>query len=139
MRGGAKTDAAIEAGYSKNGAAQVGSRLARDPDVLAEIARQEDIERAKAEAEEKGKAFNLLDMSKMYSDPRPFLLAVMNDPAQDPRLRADAAKVLMPYFHERKADAGKKVQKQEAAKKAATGRFAPAEPPKLVAAGGKRV
>lgn len=136
--GASQKEAAIQAGYSEKGAAQAGSRLAKDADVVAELARHEHVEHAKAEAKKKGKPLNLPDLAKMYSDPQGFLLAVMNDPEQDPRLRTDAAKVLMPYFHERKADVGKKVQKNEAAKKVAN-RFAVATPPRLVANGGKRV
>ena len=52
--------------------------------------------------------------------------------------RVDAAKALMPYIHARKGEAGKKEQRNEAAKGVA-GRFSTAAPPRLVAAGGKKV
>ena len=67
----------------------------------------------------------------LYSDPRDYLMAVMNDHLTDEKLRIDAAKALMPFIHGRIAEAGKKEAKTDAAKKAAS-RFAAAAPPKLV-------
>ena len=64
-------------------------------------------------------------------DPRKFLLDLMNDPSADPRMRLDAAKALMPFVHG-KPGAGKKDERQAAAKKVSTGKFAPAAPPRLV-------
>lgn len=64
-------------------------------------------------------------------DPMVFLLSVMDADAVDMRLRADAARVLMPYFHERKADTGKKAQRHEAAKKVAK-RFNVSTPPRVL-------
>lgn len=80
----------------------------------------------------------LIDLSLVYEDPEKFLRAVMNDSATDAKLRVDAAKALMPYVHERKGDAGKKAAQNEAAKQVAS-RFSASAPPKLVAAGGKKV
>jgi phage terminase small subunit len=57
----------------------------------------------------------------------------MNDSGSDAKLRVDAAKALL----RERAEAGKKEIKQDAAKRAAAGKFAAAAPPKLVAAGGK--
>lgn len=62
----------------------------------------------------------------------------MNDSGSDAKLRVDAAKALMPYKHQKLGEGGKKEQKDAAAKKVGS-RFAPAAPPKLVAAGGKKV
>lgn len=64
-------------------------------------------------------------------DPQKFLLDLMNDPAADPRMRLDAAKALMPFMHG-KPGTGKKDERQAAAKKVSTGKFAPAAPPRLV-------
>ena len=61
-------------------------------------------------------------------DPQKFLLDLMNDPAADPRMRLDAAKALMPFIHG-KPGTGKKDERQAAAKKVSTGKFAPAAPP----------
>src|SRR5690625_644915 len=139
LRSGASNkDAAIAAGYSEKTASAAGSRLAKDPDVIAEVARKDHVEQAKADAKAAGKTLNLPDLSKMYSDPKDFLKAVMNDHGEDLRFRVDAAKTLMPYVHERKGVGGKKEARQEAAEKVAS-RFAPSAPPKLVPVGGKKL
>lgn len=62
----------------------------------------------------------------------------MNDVGEDMKLRIDAAKALMPFVHQRKGEPGKKEARQDAAEKVAK-RFNSAAPPKLVAAGGKKV
>lgn len=139
LRSGASNkEAAIAAGYSEKTAAQAGSRLAKDPDVLAELVRKEHVEQAKAEAKAQGREVNLPDLGKMYSDPKDFLMALMNDGAEDVKLRLEAAKTLMPVFHAKKDSAGKKAAAQEQAEKVAS-RFAPAPPPRLVASGGKKL
>lgn len=73
-----------------------------------------------------------------HKDPQLFLMALMNDISADVKVRADAAKALMPFMHQKKGEAGKKEERADAAKKVA-GRFSPSAPPKLVAAGGKKV
>ncbi len=78
------------------------------------------------------------EQATRFGDPKAFLKAVMNDVETEPKLRVFAAKELMPYFHKKLGDTGKKEQAAADAKKAAS-RFAPAAPPKLVAAGGKKV
>lgn len=66
-------------------------------------------------------------------DPMVFLLAVMDDESADQRVRADAAKALLPYMHPKIGEGGKKEAKDRAAK-AVGGKFAPAATPlKLVA------
>lgn len=45
---------------------------------------------------------------------------------------------LMPYTHTKRGEGGKKEQKQQAAEKVA-GRFSAGAPPRLVAAGGRKV
>jgi len=139
LRSGASNkEAAIAAGYSAKTAAQAGSRLAKDPDVQAELARKKHVDQAKAEAKALGREVNLPDLGKLYSDPKDFLMALMNDAEEDPKLRLDAAKALMPVFHAKKDSAGKKAAAQEEAEKVAS-RFAPAPPPRLVASGGKKL
>ncbi|WP_283443983.1 hypothetical protein [Noviherbaspirillum suwonense] len=49
-----------------------------------------------------------------------------------------AAQAALPFIHQKLGEGGKKEQREDAAKKVAS-RFAPAAPPKLVAAGGKKV
>lgn len=67
-----------------------------------------------------------------FDDPLAYLLHVMNDAGQEPRLRVRAAVAAAQYLHTKTHDGGKKDGRQEAAKKAASGRFAPKAPPKLV-------
>lgn len=120
--GASNRDAAIAAGYSEKTAAQAGSRLAKDPDVLAHIGRKEALIEAKQQANDAGKPFDIGSLSKMYSDPADFLRAVMNDVSEDVKLRVDAAKVLMPYVHAKPGEKGKKAERQERAEKVA-GKF----------------
>lgn len=65
-------------------------------------------------------------------DPLDFLLAVMDHPEVDPKLRVRAAVAAAQYVHSKKGEGGKKDGKQEAADRAGQGKFAPAAPPKLV-------
>lgn len=74
-----------------------------------------------------------------HKDPKVFLLALMNDLEADVKLRADAAKSLMPFMHQRLGEGGKKDQKQGDAEKVAGGKFAASAPPRLAATGGKKV
>lgn len=128
--------AAIKAGYSKAGAEVAASRLLRHPKVAEALkkARQpvEDVPKT-----ERAPTFDLTS-ALQHKDPKAFLLAAMNDIALDPKQRIDAAKALMPFEHQRLGEGGKKEERHAAAKKVAS-RFAPATPPKLVAAGGKKV
>lgn len=80
----------------------------------------------------------ILALAATYDDPAKFLRAVMNDSGSEAKLRVDAAKALMPFVHQKLGEGGKKEQKQAEANKVAS-RFATAAPPKLVAAGGKKV
>ena len=72
-------------------------------------------------------------------DPRPTLelVALGHMEVSPAQLRALTA--LMPYVHGKKGEGGKKDQRADAAKKANVGRFTSAAPPRLVAAGGKKV
>jgi len=68
-----------------------------------------------------------------HEDPRVFLLALMNNNEADIKLRADAAKALLPFMHQKLGEGGKKDERANAAKKASTGKFGAAPPPlKLV-------
>ena len=69
------------------------------------------------------------------SDPKEFLLALMQDVTADQRVRADAAKTLMPFMHVKLGEGGKKDEKQRAAQTASAGKFAASAPPKLSVVG----
>ncbi|MDD1976939.1 terminase small subunit [Pseudomonas tussilaginis] len=143
LRGGASNkDAAIAAGYAASSASQAGSRLAKDPLVLAELAAlgfNKNVKASKAPAKPIEPAHETLsedrepsfDLSKAltFSDPKAFLLATMNDFEAEPKLRVDAAKALMPFIHPRKGEGGKKDEKEQAAQRAASRFGASAAPP----------
>lgn len=129
--------AAIAAGYSDKGAAQAAARLNKDPDVIAALQRAERVNNAAlpsgaADQEMAGIGLAALGLT---SDPKRVLVALMNDTNEEPKLRLEAAKALMPFVHARVADQGKKAAKNEAAKKAAN-RFAPSAPPLRMVKGG---
>ncbi len=152
VQGGASNkDAAIAAGYAAPSASVAGSRLAKHPRVMAALAevginRVVNASAGKAAApvnpeqapEEPVEAGFDLAQALRHSDPKDFLLAVMNDFGSEAKLRVDAAKALMPFLHSRKGEGGKKDAAKEAAEKAA-GKFSRQAPPKLVAANGKQV
>lgn len=71
-------------------------------------------------------------------DPMAFLEALMDDVGADPRMRLEAAKALMPFKFQKLGEGGKKEKAHDDAKKVA-GRFSPSAPPKLIAAGGRKV
>lgn len=152
VRGGASNkDAAIAAGYAAPSAAVAGSRLAKHPEVAAELAKfgiNKVVKASGKTPEVPASPESTLDdpteagfdlaQALRHSDPKDFLLAVMNDFGTEPKLRVDAAKALMPFLHPRKGESGKKETAKEAAEKAA-GKFSRQAPPKLVAANGKQV
>jgi phage terminase small subunit len=81
----------------------------------------------------------ILQLAATYDDPAKFLAAVMNDSTTDVKVRTDAAKALMPYKHPKLGEGGKKGEAADKAKKAGAGKFGSSAPPRLAAAGGKRV
>lgn len=142
----------IEAGYSAATASQSGSRLAKDPAIVAYLAQQrsagaqakpasEPVPAAAAApaAAPPGADLPLFDLAAalLHSDPKAFLLAAMNDPMLEPKLRIDSAKALMPFTHTKMGEGGKKDGRAAAAKTASTGRFGAPPPPKLVVNNGK--
>ncbi len=141
LAGKSNKDAAIAAGYSAATASAAGSRLVKDKDVVAHLARRKKgAARAKSPAADDDAAMTRaavaagfdLNAILTFSDPKAFLLAAMNDQTTEPKLRIDAAKTLMPFVHAKVGEAGKKDAKADAAKKAAS-KFAPtAAPLKLV-------
>ncbi len=69
-----------------------------------------------------------------HKDPKVFLLALMNDLEADVKLRADAAKALMPFMHP-KIGENVKDARHDAAKKASVGKFGAAAPPLRIVSG----
>ncbi len=146
LRGGASNkDAAIAAGYAASSASAAGSRLAKDPYVMAAMAgttfnkKVNKIVKAPAAQQPAAEVSQTaepddspgFDLSKVlsYSDPKAFLLAAMNDQKTEKKLRVDAAKALMPFMHPRKGETGKKTERENAAKVAGAGRFGSSPPP----------
>lgn len=145
--GKSNKEAAVIAGYSEKTASASGSRLAKDEDVKAYLVEMQ--KRAAARQPKKPAARaskppasgpDVLDddLLESDSDPREFLRKAMLNGALEPRQRIDAAKALLPYEHPKLGEGGKKDQQKANAAKAAS-RFTSAPPPKLVAAGGKKV
>ena len=141
LAGFSNKEAAIRAGYSPATAAQAGARLVKDKDVAPYLAQHKKASPTANPTTPPPPPPPTFDISAalMHSDPKAFLLAAMNDGALDPKLRLDAAKALMPFTHTKLGEGGKKDQKQDAARKAAGGKYGSAEPPKLAANNGKRV
>ncbi|WP_136477001.1 terminase small subunit [Pseudomonas sp. DG56-2] len=142
--GASKRDAAISAGYSEKTASQAGSKLAKDPDVTAYLARKSRVKTASStEVKAAGKVNSPAPAETPddalvfaeFDDPRDFLVAVMNEQSAEPKLRVDAAKALMPYVHGKMADQGKKEARQDAAKEVGKGRYAQGKPPLSVVKG----
>lgn len=71
-------------------------------------------------------------------DPLSFLLGVMGNDAVDARLRVRAAVAAVQYTHSKRGENGKKESAERAAGTAASGKFAPASPPRLVVNNTKR-
>jgi phage terminase small subunit len=139
LAGRANKDAAIAAGYSAATASAAGSRLVKDKDVALYLAahkiQQESrpAPAAKPASADRAPADFDIDAMTSFSDPKAFLIAAMNDCRTEPKLRVDAAKALMPFVHAKIGEGGKKDAQQDAAKKAAAGKFASAAAPlKLV-------
>jgi hypothetical protein len=68
-------------------------------------------------------------------DPLAYMLRVMNDPSAEPERRDRMAIAAAPFMHPRATDVAKgtKELQAERGRAAASGRFAPRPPPKLVA------
>ena len=119
MAGKNQTRAAIDAGYSQNTAKNTGSKLMRDPDVLAYIEQvSSEVTRIATKASETVVNKTEAEIEGWQTDPRAILVRLMN--SADPDMALNAAKALMPYVHGRIAPAGKKEDKAQAAKATAS-------------------
>ena len=65
-------------------------------------------------------------------EPLEYMLKVMNDPTENPDMRARMAVSAAPYRHSRKGEGvGKKQEREDRVKAAGAGKFAPSAPPQL--------
>lgn len=64
--------------------------------------------------------------------PLEFMLRVLNDPKSSKDVKIKMASLAAPYCHVKAGEKGKKDDQAEKAKKAASGRFAPAAAPKII-------
>lgn len=141
-KGASNKNAAIAAGYAADSASAAGSRLAKHPEVMTELANtginksvkaftaaQPTGTTASTEPDIPSEAGFDLARAMRHADPKDFLLAVMNDFESEAKLRVDAAKALMPFMHQRKGEGGKKEERSDAAKKVGAGKFGTGAPP----------
>lgn len=78
------------------------------------------------------------DVVPPADSPLGLLESIMNDVRVPLRERMRAAIAAAQYRHAKRGESGKKEDAAHRAKKAGEGRFTSSEPPRLVAAGGKR-
>ncbi|MBN3965833.1 terminase small subunit [Pseudomonas gregormendelii] len=148
LSGASKSQAAIDAGYSAKTAAQAGSKLAKDNDVINYIQRATSLEallnqvksgakKVKFEVHEvnfetgQTNGFPALVNSVVAAfDSRALLERIARDNEKlNPELAAKIALGLMPYDHPKKSDIGKKEAKENAAQQVAKGKFSASAPP----------
>lgn len=135
MSGSSQAEAARKAGYSEKTARSQGSRLAKDPDVIAFINKKRAADPYDVPTRDESTAPPPIVNStvKTFEDPLEFLKSVMNDTTEEIDTRKDAAKAMLPYLHPKKGEGGKKDARHAAAKVAATAsKFGAMAPPKLV-------
>lgn len=118
--GATNKEAAIFAGCSRETASQAGSRMAKDPDVIAYLEQLENVKDVKTKSQPIITKKDIKNVSN-HADPLNFLEEIWMDPGEDIKLRIDAAKAALPYFHGKVAPKGKKEGKVEDAKKATQG------------------
>lgn len=137
--GVSNTQAAILAGYAENSASVQSTNLMKRKDIQAAVK----VARKAAGRPEPAKDDNTKSRLKpKYADPKSLMEDVMNNPTFPDGIRLQTAKDLLPYYHAKIGEAGKKEnQKNRAHEIAGTGkpkegkrpRFAPREAPRLVA------
>ena len=116
--------AAIFAGCPEKTASQAGSRMLKDPDVVAHIERLKINTEVKAETKPEPRPIITkkdIETAGSRADPLKFLEEIWTDPVEDMKLRMDAAKAALPYFHGKVAEKGKKETKADEARKATQG------------------
>lgn len=134
LRGETNKKAAVSAGYSEATASQAASRLVKDLEVGAYIAKA----KAKANGAPVLAAVDAVQSeqpkSKERKDPKDYLFDVIEDRDAESKEKLQAAAILMPYLHAKIGEGGVKNARQNAAKIAGQGRFkaSPAPPLQLV-------
>jgi phage terminase small subunit len=148
LAGATITLSAIKAGLSPKTASAAGSRMAKQPAVMAALAGAQVDSKPRANKRTRLETFREAvattpspvseDRPTYFEDPRDYLLFVMNNPLADDRLKSDAAKALLSAQVRKVAETGKKAARVEAAKTVGGGsRLSPAAPPpRLVAVNG---
>ena len=137
--------AAIAAGYGEAGASVEANRLLKNAKVVAALdkAQQDALKPAVPKPAQQAKATpadvasvafvpNLLAAMEVGMTPLDYMLSVMNDSEAECERRDKMAVSAAPYVHGKKGEGGKKEEKQDAAKKASAGKFAPSMAPRLV-------
>ena len=142
-------DAAISAGYSEKTAAQQGSKLSKNPEIIAYIEKLTSAKKLTPKSKkltsakpEQSNPIQVVKVEKIESgpeqvhgqfvgrdeivigsheDPLEYLKSVWMNKEQDEELRVACAKAALPYVHGKVADKGKKQTKAEEAQAAAKG------------------
>ncbi|KRW62346.1 terminase small subunit [Pseudomonas sp. TTU2014-080ASC] len=143
-QGASNREAAEAAGYAASSAAVAGSRLAKNPEVIAEL----EMLMSRRNVNAKTPQLTLgdddggidgdgefLDCLPVTEDPLEWLIALMNEPRAKVFDRRNAAQTVVPYVHGKKGEVGKKELKAEAAKAASKGKFSAGKPPLSVVKG----
>lgn len=119
-------EAAILAGCPEKTASAAGTRLAKDPDVIAYLERLEEAtpEQVVKHEVKPLTTFGTIQNADQRDDPLEFLKSVWKDQVEDMALRVRAAQAALPYVHGKVAEKGKKETKEDAAKAATkSGKF----------------
>lgn len=121
--GATKKQAAIDAGYSPNTASASGSRLAKDPDVIAYLERLKVVKDSgeTVKPEKPTTTMAMINAADKLNDPLEFLKTVWMNAEEEMKHRIAAAGRALPYIHGKVADKGKKETKADDAKAAASG------------------
>ncbi len=131
--GMSKKDAAISAGYPEKSAMQQGSKLSKNPEIIAYIDQYSTAKKLTSEKKKltpenpapkpvaSGEDDNPFEDNYAKDDPLQFLIDVMNNKDNEIGLLLHAAKSVLPYVHGKVAEKGKKESKADGAKQTATG------------------
>ena len=146
LRGNGPKQAAIDAGLSEKTAASAGSRLRKDPKVVAALAAigfatpgvsPELVKPTTSSAQQENEEVEdgSLDDLPETTDSKEFYEAILSNPKVQLSKRMEAARQLLPYQHAKIGEKGKKETKADGAKAAASGgnAYATRKPPSLKA------